>query len=230
MTVPFPLKDSSLAKRLLMAVVYGPIIILSFWHGGLPLFLFMTAVVIIGEWELFSMSSDLIRWPHRIVGYLAGFAIMADTFFSNDPHLLGILIASLAAYFVIEIWIGTDRKFEVVKLSFFITVYPALLTCYLLKIEKLPYIIFGIETRFILFIMLLYVWLFDTASYFAGRFWGREPFFPQVSPRKTREGFIGGFVSVLIMAVVVSWITNWGSFPHFLAIGILTALAGQIGD
>jgi phosphatidate cytidylyltransferase len=228
--VPFSWKDTSLTNRVLMSVLYGPIILLSFWYGGLPLYLLLTGIVIVGQWELFRMCSQLLGRPHQIVGYLSGLLIMAGTFHDGTSYLLEILIAALAGYFLIEIYTSGERKLEAVVMSFFITVYPALLTSYLLKIDKLPYSIFDVETRFILFIMLLFIWLFDSASYFAGRFWGREPFFPQVSPRKTREGFIGGFVSVLIMAIVVSWITNWHSFLHFLAIGILTALSGQAGD
>ena len=230
MTVPLPFKDSSLASRVIMSILYGPVILLVFWRGGLPLFILMTLVVMVGEWELFSMNRTILRLPHRIIGYIAGLTMMIDTFFSSDPHLLGILIAALACYFLVEIFTGTDRKFQAVSYSFFITVYPALLAAYLLKIDKLPFIIFGIETRFVLVIMLLYVWLFDTVSYFSGRIWGKEPFFPQVSPRKTREGFIGGLVSVIAMAVVVSLLTDWESFPHFFVIGILTALSGQMGD
>ncbi len=226
----FPFKDSSLTNRVLMAVLYGPVILFSFWKGGLALFFLMTAVVLVGEWELFSMSTSILRRPHRIVGYLAGLVMMVDTYVSSDPHVLGILIAAMACYFLIEIYSGKDHKFEAVRHSFFITVYPALLASYLLKIDKLPYTIFGIETQFILVIMVGFVWMFDTASYFAGRIWGKEPFFPQLSPRKTREGFIGGFLSVLVMALIVSWITNWHEFHHFFVIGILTALSSQIGD
>jgi phosphatidate cytidylyltransferase len=62
-----------------------------------------------------------------------------------------------------------------------------------------------------LFILLALVWASDTGSYFVGRYFGKTPLAPSISPSKTREGFFGGFLlgflfsSVLILFHVIDW-------------------------
>jgi phosphatidate cytidylyltransferase len=47
-------------------------------------------------------------------------------------------------------------------------------------------------------------WISDSGAYFAGRFFGRHPLFPNLSPKKTVEGGIGG---VLLTMVAVGYFT-----------------------
>jgi phosphatidate cytidylyltransferase len=82
----------------------------------------------------------------------------------------------------------------------------------------------------ILFLFVV-VWAGDIFAYLTGRAIGRHLMFPEISPKKTAEGSLGGFLG----SVVVGWayahkfwsITN-PSFIIFLA--ALVAVAGQAGD
>jgi phosphatidate cytidylyltransferase len=57
-----------------------------------------------------------------------------------------------------------------------------------------------------LFLMMLTVFVSDTAQYYSGRSFGRTPLAPAISPKKTVEGAAGGFVcGALVTAVVGAW-------------------------
>jgi phosphatidate cytidylyltransferase len=64
-------------------------------------------------------------------------------------------------------------------------------------------------------------WISDSGAYFAGRFFGRHPLFPNLSPKKTVEGGIGG---VLLTMVAVGCFTYW-----FLYFGPLEAALWGLG-
>lgn len=50
--------------------------------------------------------------------------------------------------------------------------------------------------------LLVIIWAADTGAYTAGRLFGKTPFAPKISPKKTREGFVGGCVTALLAAFV----------------------------
>ena len=78
---------------------------------------------------------------------------------------------------------------------------------------------------------LMFAWLADTGGYFFGRFLGKTPLYPAVSPKKTRAGFVGALVG----ASVGTLIGHFTFLPELdLARGIPLAVvcgaAGQLGD
>jgi phosphatidate cytidylyltransferase len=73
------------------------------------------------------------------------------------------------------------------------------------------------------------VWAADTGAYFAGRFLGKVPLAPRVSPKKTWEGVIGGLlVSGGVAAVGGSWLGVSG-FP-FISLCVAVAAISVVGD
>jgi phosphatidate cytidylyltransferase len=71
----------------------------------------------------------------------------------------------------------------------------------------------------------------DTAQYYAGRAFGRTPLAPLRSPKKTREGAVGGFiVAPALLAVAGSyWLPAYPWYWH-LSVGFGVVVAGIIGD
>ena len=69
----------------------------------------------------------------------------------------------------------------------------------------------------------------DTAALLVGSRLGRHPFFPIVSPRKTVEGAIGGFVAQTIFFALMILLADV-PLLHGLVLGMLVAVAAQAGD
>jgi phosphatidate cytidylyltransferase len=69
----------------------------------------------------------------------------------------------------------------------------------------------------------------DTAALLVGSRYGRHPFFPLVSPKKTLEGAIGGFVAQTIFFALMVQLADL-PLVHGLILGMLVAVAAQAGD
>ncbi len=83
----------------------------------------------------------------------------------------------------------------------------------------------------LVFLVLAVTWLGDTGAYFAGRFAGKTPLFPRVSPKKTREGVVGGVLAAVVGACVVKAVggldIGWAALVGLAAV---LDLAGVVGD
>lgn len=84
--------------------------------------------------------------------------------------------------------------------------------------------------RWWLFLLLAIVALGDTLAYFTGRRFGKHKLAPSVSPKKTWEGSIGGFVGSLLAAAVWSHFVLGAVDPRILAVAAATAIMAQAGD
>ena len=80
----------------------------------------------------------------------------------------------------------------------------------------------------VLFTLVL-IWAGDMLAYFAGRTFGRIPFAPVLSPKKTWEGAIANFVASLLVAVAFARWTQV-SVVTLTAVAGLANIAGQMGD
>jgi phosphatidate cytidylyltransferase len=82
-----------------------------------------------------------------------------------------------------------------------------------------------------LFLLMLTVFVSDTAQYYSGRAFGRRPLAPQISPKKTIEGAIGGFVfGAAIMVTIGSWWAPAVPAPLRALLGVTVVALGIAGD
>jgi phosphatidate cytidylyltransferase len=75
------------------------------------------------------------------------------------------------------------------------------------------------------------IWMCDTAAYFGGLTFGRHRLFERVSPKKSWEGAIFGFVAALLtMLAARMLVLDYLRVQDALVIGGIVGVFGQIGD
>ncbi len=71
----------------------------------------------------------------------------------------------------------------------------------------------------------------DIGAYLVGKYWGKTPLAPELSPNKTFEGLVGGVLaSVLVALVVVGRIDPWDGWTQVFWLGVVVAIAAPLGD
>jgi phosphatidate cytidylyltransferase len=73
------------------------------------------------------------------------------------------------------------------------------------------------------------IWVGDTAAMLAGIRFGRHPFFPLISPKKTVEGAVAELLASTVFFSVVGLFVNI-SFPHNIILGLLIGAFAEVGD
>lgn len=87
------------------------------------------------------------------------------------------------------------------------------------------------HAAFVTLTLMFIIWASDTGAFFSGKLIGGKKLCPSISPGKTWAGFIGGVSFGGLVAVAAFYVFGilGGPITAFI-VGIITAIAGQIGD
>jgi phosphatidate cytidylyltransferase len=92
----------------------------------------------------------------------------------------------------------------------------------------------GLSDKYGVFYVLLVLavaWMADTGAYFCGKFFGKNKLCPNVSPKKTVEGFFGGIIVSIISVLLIAMIFNNFIFHEKQKINyLLITIFGLIGS
>lgn len=87
------------------------------------------------------------------------------------------------------------------------------------------------ENAYLIMAMLSCVWATDTGAYFFGKSFGKRKLFKRISPNKSWEGAIMGFVvSLITLAIFKATLLPHVPWIDALVIGFIIGTVGQMGD
>ena len=85
-------------------------------------------------------------------------------------------------------------------------------------------------TPYLMVSILVLIWVNDSFAFLTGKNFGKRKLFISVSPKKTIEGFIGGFIFALIAGYVISKLNSDLSLINWLIIAGIVSIIGTFGD
>ena len=90
---------------------------------------------------------------------------------------------------------------------------------------------FGELGSFYVLLELATAWTSDTGAYFCGKYFGRNKLCPDISPRKTVEGFIGGAIACILSLIFIGFLFNEIMFHSKYEINYISlVILGLIGS
>ncbi len=204
------------------------------WMGGWVFAILWVACVMIAVAEEFHVLSAAghrpVAWPTwaALIISIPGFLML------GAGKATGLLIAVVLFTFLIvcaNVLFRSNPLLEDMLFSILPLMSVALPGMSLLALT-------GVETglqRVLLGLVFFVPVVGDTLAYFVGVRYGHVKLNPIVSPKKTLEGAVGGLVGSTLTALAVYLIAtafgnNMPSIWHFLVIGFLGGLVGQLGD
>jgi phosphatidate cytidylyltransferase len=217
--------------RVLSGAVLVVLTITLVWFAPPMVFLLAgEALLVLGFVEYVSLARaagiDLPAWPIGI-GVASTTAALSTTAAGASPIALEVVLMTAAVAIgglVLPRWRGGNDALPLSAASLFPILYLGLPVGALVAVR---------ETRGPrgLFLLMLTVMVSDTAQYYTGRMFGRRPLAPAISPKKTIEGAIGGFVfGTLLMTAAGHWWLPDVAWQIRMLLGAAVVALGIAGD
>ncbi|HWK23722.1 MAG TPA: phosphatidate cytidylyltransferase [Ureibacillus sp.] len=216
-------------QRIITGVVAGALFIIFVLLGNLPFTLLVYALAAVGAYELLKMKQMRLSSIPGIIGILITFILLlpqtvtdniieATSFSKLELLMIGVILLLVYSVLVKNHFTFDDVGFIVLS-----TIYVGTGFYYLIETRNsgLEYIIFA----------LLIVWTTDSGAYFIGRKIGKKKLWPEISPNKTVEGFVGGIISAVVFACIMQMIYPIASsWLVLIVITVVASIFGQMGD
>ncbi|GGD44374.1 phosphatidate cytidylyltransferase [Muriicola marianensis] len=146
----------------------------------------------------------------------------------RDAVLINILMfLSITVNIVLIYFLFSQKKFYRVYEKFVIGLFYIGGGCIFLTM--IPYKDDAFAKMLIMGIFIL-IWVNDSFAYLVGKSIGRTKLFPSVSPKKTIEGTVGGFIFTLIAAYVLSQYEPIIKPVEWIILASVIVITGSLGD
>lgn len=215
----------SLRLRLVSAIVAIPLLVGITLVGDV---LFLLAIVVISLWALTEWFDLLERAGHRpfsALGLVAGTAILVGAYFGGSYE--APILAATGALALIGVGLRRQPHGTISDWSLTLAgvVYCALFLSYFVLLRRLP------NGELWVILVLLGTFATDSAAFFIGGRYGTRQLSPEISPSKTVEGAVAGFIAAVATYGVLAYggglIDNWA---HAVLLGAVAGIATQLGD
>ena len=229
--------------RVTSGIVGSILLFLVVWSGQIVLGLFVFLLSILALNEFYSAVSNIGFKPVRFIGYIASvymFLLCSRKalnyigidigFLSTYRSALLIIFAAMLVLFCYIIF--QNNKYNISDIS--VTVFGVL---YIVFLFSFVILIRNMSNGFY-YVWLIFIGAFatDTFAYFTGYLFGKHKLMPEISPKKTVEGSIGGILGCAFTmgcyAVYLNFNNLANGIPlyHFVVLGLLCGIISQIGD
>ena len=199
----------------------------------------LSAMAVIAVFEVLRVMDVHKKLALSIPAYIftAAFPILA--YFVKPGYIDAYIIAVAAAMFVYMLWLMGISVFSKGKIPYskiseaFISVIYVLVSFTSMSLIRYVNRDFGI---FFVILVFLIPWMSDTFAYLVGMILGKHKLIPEVSPKKTVEGAIGGVVFsaivCLIYGVGLDIIFSHIKVNYYIlfVFGAILAVVSQLGD
>lgn len=217
---------SSHVQRIATALVLLPVLGAVIFYGGWGLFALVAVASVLAMHEFYAMFWQ--NGEHKclpFVAYILAFILLLAAQTGNNTILLAALLGSFWVAGLAFLWAFGKNQTDIFFPPFLVLVAGFLYIPLTLQFTL------GLK-MWELLLLVIASCASDTAAYYAGTLFGKHKIWPTVSPKKSWEGSVGGFVACTLLC------TLWGIWQSTFALpvwgwallGGTLNIASQFGD
>lgn len=218
--------NSNFISRTITGFGLVAIMLVSIFLGIFSFLVFFLALLIVCLYEFYKIFEKSNKRPQVISGIVLGVLIFIINYFLasgyTKPQLMYSLIPVVLYIVIAELFRKHPAPFENIAITVFGIVYIALPISMLWNLgfrnniyQFNPHLILG-------FFFIL--WTYDSMAYIVGMNLGKHKLFERISPKKSWEGAIGGYIFSIVAAYLISILYNdltafqWGIYATLIVV------------
>ncbi len=225
-------KMNNLSTRVIAALIGVPLIVILSLIGKIPFLLFTLCIGLISYFEYSKMVRNKHSYTNKFIGYFAVALIIINeykNFFDYRIFFLCLIVLLL----ILELFRDKESAIANLGTTLLGIFYIGFFSAAILDLRE-----FYSDSAFtyaqggyLIISILASIWICDSAAYFIGSAYGLHKLMPRVSPNKSWEGAVAGFVFAIAGMVAAREIAlDFLTLRDAFAIGFIVGLFGQIGD
>ncbi len=231
-----PERESYMKTRIITAVVAIAILLPVLIFSGsflLPLALALCSVIAVFEMSsCIGIKKDLLlTLPTYLAAAVLPFCIRYSfSILELRQWSMALLCVFVLYCFAVLTFSKGKYKLGDVAIWFFVSIYILLGFNSILVLRDYKFV-----GKYVYLLVFIGAWVTDTFAYFCGMMFGKHKLIPEVSPKKTVEGSVGGMIfcilSFLLYGFIVQFIVSASVNYGLLAIaGLFISVISQLGD
>jgi phosphatidate cytidylyltransferase len=224
---------SNSITRVIVAAVSIPLILAVCYVGKYYFLLFALGIALISFYEFSLMAKNKGMKPNLSMGMLGIIFLVSNQYFHFSIDNYHFLILFTVVICLIELFRNNGSAIYNLGGTLLGVIYMGLFAGSLVGLrEFFPAELDQYENGgFLIISVLASIWICDSAAYYGGTALGKHKLFLRVSPNKSWEGALFGFVFAMLTMIVAKFIVldflNWNTI---LALGVIVGVIGQLGD
>ena len=221
-----------LGRRVLVAGIGGPLVVAALWFGGYFLLALVMGIGIATALEFFALLDSKGSLPAKPLVIIALLVLYVFTFLEKTLWLIPLSVGYLLLLVSSELFRKENNA--ILNAAGGLLAFSYLgLYAFIIAVHQLPG---GTELPYRaggewLVLVFLTIWVCDSAAYFVGSKFGKRKLAAAISPNKSLEGAIGGFVFAILTAYLCQVLFARSLAPgQAMAIGAIIGIVGQASD
>lgn len=226
--------DNNLVMRLISSVLL--ILFVLFTVMVWPNWFFcivLTVMIAMALNEFYSLVERKGIPIFKISGISIGILVPTSIFFSFEPTKgweLLFIIAVLLTIFILQFTRSESNQAIVgVSTTIFGILYISWTFSFMMKLKLISQGSLPAGSLLVAFLLLV-TKVGDIGAYFIGTYFGKHSLIPRISPKKSVEGAVGGFIFSVAAAIASKAFLPSVPVYHLLVLGCLLGVLAQIGD
>ena len=208
-------------QRVLTAIFLIAVVVPIVYLGGIPFKVMAPLFIALGTYELLRLFDNKWKIIDKVVIYL----FFVGTLFASYFNYILVIVLAISFIIVLFFLLINNEDVAIEQIGLIYLVYLVLqitviIIQYLQQTDKM-----------FLILMMVGTYVTDAFALFCGMAFGKHKLNERISPKKTIEGAIGGYIITSIICLIIGllWVSNIDKNMVIVASFTYTFI-GQIGD